>query len=221
MIISKNDRSKYSIEERSIAGKFYLKIFLENTANIKLVQSSLKRVKTVKAVNITESKTGKNLTVYKETWTRMSSLKDDVNKALESFYNDMSNGGFAIYNLDVIKECLKEYPNIISLVQSSLSHSTREEDYRHSLDDVRLAVEMLLKAILHNSKPVEKQKEPLMKYLQEKGVSVEMRNYFYKQMDTFFCYQNNHVKHNSDVNKLEVTMIIDISLFLIKTLVSI
>ena len=208
----------YQIKVRSIAGKTYIKVFLTNTANIKLIQSILKRLDSVSIVNITESKNGRNLTVYKDRFAQIAKVKVDVKAALDDFFESISKGNYSVYNKALFNKLEAEYPDVGALVTSGFKHANNEAEYRHALDDFRLAIELLLKKVLNNEKSLENQKDSLLAFMAEKGISTESRNVFFKLLDTFCKYQNNHVKHDNSVNNADLGIMIDFSVFFIKTL---
>lgn len=210
----------YQIKVRSIAGKTYLKVFLANATNIKLIQSILRRLDSVSIVNITESKNGKNLTVYKEKEHAIATTKTEVKEALDEFFRGISKGKYSVYNKMLFNKLHADYPDVGALVVSGFKHANNEAEYRHALDDFRLAIELLLKKILENNKSLENQKEQLLPYMAEKGISVEIRNVFFKLLDTFCKYQNGHVKHDNSVNNADLGIMIDYSVFFVKTLLS-
>lgn len=79
---------------------------------------------------------------------------------------------------------------------------------RHVLDDLRLSLELLLKYILKNHKSLEKQNDPLGSYLKQQGCSTEINNMFRELLNYFGKYQNEHVKHNEDINSSEVDFLV-------------
>lgn len=212
--------ASYQIKTRTIVGKTYLKVFLTNTANIKLIQATLKRLDSVSVVNITESKNGKNLTIYKEKGINITKTKADVKEAMDKFFRDISKGSFSVYNQTLFSRLHSNYPEVGNLINSAFKRANNEAEYRHALDDFRLAIELLLRKVLRNEKSLENQREALLKYMGEKGISLETRNMFFKLLDTFCCYQNNHVKHNNNVNNADLGIMIDYSVFFIKTLLT-
>ena len=78
------------------------------------------------------------------------------------------------------------------------------------MDDLRFSLEVLVKAILKNSKSLENQKAELGNFLKENGISVEIRNlYTDKILDFYIKYQNNNVKHSENFNEIEVDFIFE------------
>ena len=82
---------------------------------------------------------------------------------------------------------------------------------RNVLDDLRLALETLLRGVLGNAKSLENQIGPLGEYVKGKGGSPEFSNMFVKLVEYFTKYQNRYVKHNDGVIEDEVEFIIEIT----------
>lgn len=104
-------------------------------------------------------------------------------------------------------------------------YSTAEEKYRggvftrNLLDDLRLALESLLKHILQNSKSLENQLEGVGRFLAPKGASPELRNMFMRLLDYYTKYQNTYVKHNDAVVEEEVEIVFELTSSFIKHLI--
>jgi hypothetical protein len=79
------------------------------------------------------------------------------------------------------------------------------------MDDLRLSLELLLKGILKNNKPLEKQTSDIGAYIREKGVSKELINMFIKLVDYYCHYQNTYVKHNDAVVENEIEIIFEMT----------
>jgi len=58
-----------------------------------------------------------------------------------------------------------------------------------------------LKKILRNKARLEKQTEPLGKYLKNKGTSKKIKNMFTMLLSHYAKYQNEYVKYNDKINK--------------------
>jgi len=117
-------------------------------------------------------------------------------------------------NSDLIQQnltALKKYPEVGMLYQNALDKLNQEKFDRNLLDDLRLMLESLLKQVLNNNKPLERQNEELGKYLQTKNLSVEVRNMFISLKNYFTNYQNEYVKHNDKVNKLEIELMLNLA----------
>lgn len=82
-------------------------------------------------------------------------------------------------NSDLIKENLvglNKFPKSGKLFQDAIEKLNEGKYDRNLLDDLRLSLEVLLREILRNNKSLEKQKEDLGKYLENRGTSKELRN---------------------------------------------
>lgn len=116
---------------------------------------------------------------------------------------------------------LSEYPKAGEILQSAMDKLNESKYERNLIDDLRLCVEVLVKEKLQNEKSLENQAQPLGEYLKNVGVSSELRNLIIKQLDYFGKYQNEHIKHDDDVNQNEVEFIINISSSFIRFFITI
>lgn len=89
------------------------------------------------------------------------------------------------------------------------------------MDDLRLALELLLKKILNNTKSLENQIKPLGDYFKGKSGSKELQNMFVKLVDYYSKYQNTYVKHDDNVNEKEIDFIIELTSSLMKFILKI
>lgn len=78
---------------------------------------------------------------------------------------------------------------------------------RNVLDDMRLALELLVKQLLSNQKSLENQLSDLGQALH--GYHGELRNLIVKTLDYLCKYQNAYVKHNDAVDPAEIDYIIE------------
>lgn len=79
---------------------------------------------------------------------------------------------------------------------------------RQIVDCLRLSFELFLKQFLRNEKSLEKQKPILGKYLENKNISVEIRNMYMQLFDYYEKYNNNHAKHNNNVEHAEIDFLV-------------
>ncbi|WP_126247838.1 hypothetical protein [Chitinophaga rhizosphaerae] len=82
-----------------------------------------------------------------------------------------------------------------------------KSDNRSAMDNLRLCLELFLKQLLGNNKPLEKQ-DTLGKYLKEKGVPTELRSMLLGLLDFYTKYQNDYVKHNDKVEEADINTIL-------------
>jgi hypothetical protein len=120
--------------------------------------------------------------------------------------------GADILDKELVENILErtgQYPTVTKNFVSALEkYQTKKIYERNLLDDLRLALELLLKKILKNEKSLENQKEALGKYLKEKGVPPEVGNMYQMLLGYYSQYQNNYVKHDDKVNPAEVEFMI-------------
>ncbi|MGA2623213.1 MAG: hypothetical protein ABSF91_05105 [Bacteroidota bacterium] len=95
---------------------------------------------------------------------------------------------------------LRKYPDVVKEYNKALSIAVSKDAsmYRQALDSLRFALENLLKVVLGNNSPIEKQKEPLLKWMKEKGVHSQIRQNYFTMLTQFSLYQSTAVKHDSD-----------------------
>ena len=107
-----------------------------------------------------------------------------------------------------VLDWLVDYSEVYDKFKSALEKYENHKYARNLIDDLRLSLELLLKRILNNKKPLEKQKMYFGKYLKEKKVSKEIRNMLSQQISYYIDYQNEHAKHNDSINEYEIEFMI-------------
>jgi hypothetical protein len=116
-----------------------------------------------------------------------------------------------IINRDLL--WLMAYPQVLAPFENALkSYTKADKDSRRNIqDDLRLALEELLKAVLNNEKGLENQKDYLLPWLKKKGVDTYIINLYQHLLFVHFKdYQNRSVKHKSkdDYSEEEVEFMI-------------
>ena len=117
-------------------------------------------------------------------------------------------------NSNLLKENLiqlKDFPDAAKLFQSALDKLNEDRNERNLLDDLRLTLEITLKKILSNNKSIENQTSKIGAYLKEKNASSEVRNMFRTLIDYYAKYQNNYIKHNDEVKRDEIDLIVNLT----------
>lgn len=96
-----------------------------------------------------------------------------------------------------------------------------KEDYRNALDNVRLAVELLVKTLTKSNASLENQQKTLGSFLKAKGINKQIRNYLFRILDVYEKVQNDQAKHDvpESLNPEEVTFIMNQSYVIIKFLI--
>jgi len=114
---------------------------------------------------------------------------------------------------------LAAFPDSRDLFDAALQKHANGVFARNALDDLRLSLELLLKAIFQNTKTLENQLGNVGTYVSARGGSSEYRNMFAKLLDYYSKYQNSYVKHDDAVIDDEVAFVIEITACFIKHLV--
>lgn len=117
------------------------------------------------------------------------------------------------------KHWLQNYPKVLEQYNSAFQKLKLEQFERNVLDDMRLSLELLVKELLKTNKSLENCNELLLGELKNKNVSTEVRNMFYKNLEYYEKYQNEHVKHDSTVNSMEIDFIIEQTSSMMKFLI--
>lgn len=94
-------------------------------------------------------------------------------------------------------------------------------DYRNALDNMRLTIELLIKRITGSEASLENQKSVLGKFFEDKDISKEVRNLFFKMLDMYEKIQNHEAKHNlpQNLNSKEIKFLMNQSTVIIKFLI--
>jgi hypothetical protein len=82
---------------------------------------------------------------------------------------------------------------------------------RNTLDDLRLALELLLCDLFGNGKSLENQVPAVGQFVRSKGGSKELANMFQKLVDYYASYQNTYVKHDDAVITSEIEIIFELT----------
>lgn len=100
------------------------------------------------------------------------------------------------YFLTKIMGNIDEYPSCKRLLLSSI-RLIGQDDLRHGLDDLRDALEMLLKDLLHNKASIERQSQKkINELLIMNGWGKHILTLYPMIIEHFKRYQNSHVKHD-------------------------
>jgi len=123
--------------------------------------------------------------------------------------------------IEETRHWLQKYPDsleLFDLAKLKYDHGTFE---RNLLDDLRLALELLLKNLLGNTKSLEKQEHDLSTYLKSRGTPAEIRNMLMRLLDYYCKYQNDFIKHNNRPRKEDIDVVFELTASLMKHLVRI
>lgn len=106
---------------------------------------------------------------------------------------------------------LEDYPDSQKLFKEALQKHDQGVYRRNTLDDLRLALELLLRSLLQNGKSLENQISAIGDLVQNCGGSPELANMFQKLVDYFSKYQNTYVKHDDAVIVGEVEFVFELT----------
>lgn len=115
---------------------------------------------------------------------------------------------------------LGSHPNSYQLFKDALLAIGIKGKERYVVDNLRLSLELLLKAVLSNNKSLENQKSELGLFFKGKSTSTEISNLYMQVLDYFNKYQNDKAKHANIVRKDEVEFILYLTGNLMRFLLS-
>lgn len=127
-----------------------------------------------------------------------------MNIANKNIYVDKK---YSVFDLRYVEDAVRLYPDVFKRLESGIDIFNKRKDLRHGLDDMRLALELLLKHLLSNEKSLENQNSDLGVYLKKAGISKEISNTFFQIKGLYERFQNNNVKHDDNINLKEVEYI--------------
>lgn len=148
---------------------------------------------------------------------------DNVHKIKEKMYQRYGNLATEKISETVLaqstKHWLKEYPEAFKQYENALAKFESGIFERNALDDMRLSFELLLKELFSNNKSLENQLPEIGNILKNKGVSAELRNMIQPILKYYTDFQNNHVKHNEQINSNEISYVIELTSIIMKFLI--
>lgn len=112
--------------------------------------------------------------------------------------------------IDFVLSGLEDYPIAAKHFEQALKayQSGDTSQYRNLLDNLRFALEQLLKKIFDNEKPLEKQDGCLRSWFKEKHLHSQVANLYETLLKPYRQYQNDAVKHNEAFSLDEVEFMI-------------
>lgn len=121
--------------------------------------------------------------------------------------------------IEETRHWLDGYPEALALYNAALEKYEHGVFHRNLLDDLRLALEKLLRAVFGNAKSLENQIGQVGAYITDRGGSKELANMFVKLVDYYSKYQNSYVKHDDAVIEPEIEFIFEITSSFMKHLI--
>jgi|SRR5688500_14770041 len=149
-------------------------------------------------------------------------LLQELRVKLFTRFGHLADSPLHAINKSVIEEMphwLANAPEALKLYNEALTKHESGVFHRNALDDLRLALEILLQQLLKNEKSLENQISDVGRLIREGGGSPELVNMFVKLLDYYSKYQNTYVKHDAAVNAAEIDFIFEITSAFMKQLV--
>lgn len=208
--------------------KYFVKKSVEHSVDIphtKLPIEPLKAKRIVFYENLSKFNPEQQFAILSElTDLPKLSSQETIKQAKNQLFKDYSelNKTETIVDLEIVTETqhwLSKYPEILKQYNSGIEKYKNQVYERNLLDDMRLTLELLLKAILGNQKSLENQLPEIGKFQKEKGLSTEFTSMFNKLLDYYSKYQNNYVKHNDKVISSEVDFIIELTTIFMRNII--
>lgn len=103
---------------------------------------------------------------------------------------------------------LPAYKPALKSFETALQQYTNKIFERNCVDNLRHALEMLLRQKLNSSKSLENLKSDIGQFLKSNGVPVHICNMYETLLTYYTNYQNNYVKHDDKVNQREIEFIL-------------
>ena len=203
---------QYSIIKRDpfLGINQYLEVHIRNIKDMFELQKRLEDLSSVRKANPNKD----YFIVYVREPYTITELENEVDSLLRKYYDsDLCD------ELHLIGSSLVRFSKAKALFDSACEKYILKIDDRGVVDNFRLSMELLLKEILKNNKSLENQQVPLNEYLKQKGVAPEIIKYFWHVLDCFNKYQNNHVKHDFNINENDMPIIIEQTKSLFNTII--
>ncbi len=113
---------------------------------------------------------------------------------------------------------LSNYSEVRKLFDESLLKHDQGIFKRNTLDDLRLALEILVRQIFENHKALENQIAQVGQFVKRHGGSSQLANMFERLVDCYTKYQNTYVKHDDAVITAEIEFIFELTASFMKHL---
>lgn len=121
--------------------------------------------------------------------------------------------------IEETRHWLAGYPEALALYNEALAKYEGQVFHRNLLDDLRLSLEKLLRAVFSNDKSLENQISFVGSYIKQYGGSKELANMFVRLIDYYTKYHNSYIKHDDAVVEEEIEFIFEITSSFMKHLI--
>jgi len=149
----------------------------------------------------------------------VNNLKIQLIARYGSFFGNSTDTSLNQPLVEEAKSFLVEFPSSESIYLSALTKFDNSIFERNLLDDLRLALEILLKSVFVNNKSIENQIADIGKFISKNGGSKEFSNMFRTLIDYYTKYNNVFVKHDDAVIAEEVEFIFEMTSSFMKHLI--
>lgn len=113
--------------------------------------------------------------------------------------------------IEETRHWLEGFPRSLKLYEDAME-KRRLGAFTHALlDELRLALELLVKDVLGNDKSLENQLSGLGNLVKRSGGSPELQNMFVRLIDYYTKYQNTYIKHDDAVVEVEVVIVTELT----------
>ena len=118
-----------------------------------------------------------------------------------------------------LESFLAKYPDVLKQYKSAKEKYEKGIYERNVLDDMRLALELLVKNVLKTEvNTLDLQKNKLGTFLKEQGCDKMVRNMFMIIYDYYMKYQNDHVKHDDKIARKDINTVLSLTIVLMERL---
>ena len=152
--------------------------------------------------------------ISKHSRLKDTALKEEMKTVISDFKTQNKSR-------DPIYDLLNSYPKEINEQWKKSYYFYDKTDYRNALDSVRLAIELLVRNVTGKAASLENQKKNLGPLLKQKGISRQIRNFFFNMLDVYEKIQDDNAKHNvpTKLSEEEVSFLMNQSAVIIRFLI--
>lgn len=115
-----------------------------------------------------------------------------------------------------VLEWIDLYPDAAKAYRAALKKLSNKEDTRNAIDDMRLALESLIRDIMGTTKTLENQIQPIGSALKNKGVLPQAVTLITTMLNHYAKYQNDNVKHHDKVDVNDSELIVNMTAIIMK-----
>ena len=211
--------AKYTTEIRKAFDTDYIKVALADNNDLEEIKKRLELVQPVRKVNI--SNDHRDLTVYIKPPFSAEEAKKHVEAALDVAYEQSSVSSPTLDDVIAIRNSLPAKSKARKCYDDALNKMIETKYDRNCLDDIRLSLELYLKEVLENDRPLEKQTSVLKEFYKQKRVSGELISAHTQSLNALCNFFNNHTKHDYNVKREEVDLVIGYANQIMKSIINI